>query len=111
MHVHVSSAVNIIHLMIEVAATVVAITNSQLEMRCHFNAIGMCVCVCVCVCMYVCVCMCVHVRVCACMSLCMYVCLCVSSMDVIHLLIKVAATVVRGQSIYLKVHPQIRQDT
>ena len=71
MHVHVSSAVNIIHLMIEVAATVVAITSSQLEMRCHFNAIGICVYVCACTC----VCACVHVRVCA--RVCPYACMCV----------------------------------
>ena len=46
------------------------------------------------------------------MHVCVYmyvlVHVCVSSMDVIHPMIKVAATVVGGQSIYLKVRPQIR---
>ena len=72
-------------------------------MRCHFNVIGTCVHVCVCasVCVRVCPCACVHVHVCVYMS----------SMDVIHLKIKVAATVVGGQSIYLKVYPQICHDT
>ena len=45
------------------------------------------------------------------MHVCVYmyvlVHVCVSSMDVIHPMIKVAATVVGGQSIYLKVRPQI----
>ena len=40
-----------------------------------------------------------------------HVCVYMSSMDVIHLMIKVAATVVGGQSIYLKVRPQTRHDT
>ena len=56
-------------------------------MRCHFNVIGTCVCACMCA------------SVCACMSLCMCACAYMSSMDVIHLMIKVAATVVGGQSI------------
>ena len=46
--------------------------------------------------------MCVHVHVC--------VHMCVSSMDVIHPIIKVAATVVGGQSIYLKVRPSTLED-
>ena len=58
---------------------------------------------------------CVHVCLCVCKCVCMYVlvhvCVYVPSMDVIHLMIKVAATVVGGQSMYLKVRPQIRQDT
>ena len=37
-------------------------------------------------------------RVCPCACVCVYVCV-YMSMDVIHLMIKVAATVVRGQSI------------
>ena len=45
--------------------------------------------------------MCVHVHVCVYMYVLVHVC--VSSMDVIHPMIKVAATVVGGQSIYLKV--------
>ena len=40
-----------------------------------------------------------------CTRVCMYVCVCVSSVDV---MIKAAAAVVGG---YLKVHPQIQQDT
>ena len=56
-------------------------------MRCHFNVIGTCVCV------YVLV----HVCV------CMYVCTCHLWMSLFYLMIKVAATVVGGQSIYLKV--------
>ena len=64
-------------------------------MRCHFNVIGTCVCV------HVCPCVCVRVHVCVYMS----------SMDVIHQMIKVAATVVGGQSMYFKVRPQIRHDT
>ena len=59
--------------------------------------------VCACTCVCACVCACVCVRVCPC------ACVCVSSMNVIHPMIKVAATVVRGQSIYLKVRPQIRR--
>ena len=55
-------------------------------------------CVCMYVCMYVCVCN-VHVFPCACVRV--HVCVYMSSMDVIHLMIKVAATVVGGQSIYL----------
>ena len=63
----------------------------------------------VCVCMCMCACACVHVFVCACVHV--HVCVCMPSMDVIHPMIKVAATVIRGQSIYLRVRPQIRQDT
>ena len=74
-------------------------------MRRHFNVIGTCVCACMCVCASVCV------RVCPCACVCVHVCVYMSSMDVIHLMIKVAATVVGGQSIYLKVHSQIRHDT
>ena len=62
-------------------------------MRCHFNVIGTCVCTCMCVCASVCV------RVCPCACVRAHVCVYMSSMDVIHLIIKVAATVVRGQSI------------
>ena len=54
--------------------------------------------------------MCVHVYVCVHVCVYMYVLVhvCVSSMDIIHPMIEVAATVVGGQSIYLKVRPQIR---
>ena len=72
-------------------------------MRCHFNVIGTCVCVCVHVC--------ASVRVCPCACVRVHVCVYMSSMDVIHPMIKVAATVVGGHSIYLKVRPEIRYDT
>ena len=88
MHVHMSSAVN--NSFDDQSSCYCSGNNDvrviAVEMRCHFNAIVVCVHVHVCVYMYVLV----HV--------------CVSSMDVI---IKVAATVVEGQSIYLNVHPQI----
>ena len=58
-------------------------------------------------CMYASVC----VRVCPCACVRVHVCVYMSSMDVIHLMIKVAATIVGGQSIYLKVRPQIHHDT
>ena len=58
-----------------------------------------------------CVCASVCVRVCPCAYVRVHVCMYMSSMDVIHLMIKVAATGVGGQSIYLKVHPQICHDT
>ena len=57
----------------------------------------------VCASVCVCKCMCVYVLV--------HVCVNVSSMDVIHPMIKVAASVFGGQSMYLKVGPQICQDT
>ena len=51
-----------------------------------------------------CACMCVYVY----NIMCMCVCVCVSSVDAIHPMIKVPATVVKSQSNY---HPQIHQDT
>ena len=68
-------------------------------------------CVHVCVCVQVCVCVYVLVRVCPCACVRVHVCVYMSSMHVIHPMIKVAATVVEGQSIYLKVRPQIHHDT
>ena len=73
-------------------------------MRRHFNVIGTCVCACMCVCASVCACM--SLCMCACACMCVHVIYgCHSSND------QIAATVVRGQSIYLKVHSQIRHDT
>ena len=45
-----------------------------------------------------CVCASVCVRVCPCACVRVHVCVYMSSMDVIHLMIKIAGTIVRGQS-------------
>ena len=50
-------------------------------------------------CVHVCVCASVCVRACPCACVCVHVCVYMSSMDVIHQMIKVAATVVGCQSI------------
>ena len=65
MHVHVSSAVDIIHLMMNVAVAIM-IEVRVIAARCHFNAM---VRVHVRVCMYVFVHVCVHILVCVCVSI------------------------------------------